>query len=95
MKALTNSGDFTGSRIRISNSGGTSQKNTLIQPLKKQPVYHLPLQIFFNFSPSSPAFGTICRITGGRNKHFEGGFKISTGKCFHRSKQKLEFPFSP
>ncbi len=30
MKTFTNSGDFTGSRIRISNSGGTS-----IQPLKK------------------------------------------------------------
>jgi hypothetical protein len=26
MKTLTNSGDFTGSRIRISNSGGTSKR---------------------------------------------------------------------
>jgi hypothetical protein len=32
-----------------------------------------------NFSPSSPAYGTVYRITGGfppecRNKHFEEGF---------------------
>jgi hypothetical protein len=26
MKTLTNSGDFTGSRIKISNSGGTSKR---------------------------------------------------------------------
>jgi hypothetical protein len=38
MKTLTNSGDFTGSRIRIYSFGGTP-----IQPLKKPPANHLPV----------------------------------------------------
>jgi hypothetical protein len=44
MKTLTNSGDFTGSRIRISNSGGTQRKlKTSIQSLKKPTANHLPV----------------------------------------------------
>jgi hypothetical protein len=39
MKTLTNSGDFIGSRIRISNSGGISKRIASIQPLKsRQPI---------------------------------------------------------
>jgi hypothetical protein len=42
MKKLTSSGDFTGSHIRISNSGGISQRiETSIQHLKKPITNHL------------------------------------------------------
>jgi hypothetical protein len=34
----------------------------LNQPLKKPTAFYLP--VILNFSPSSPAYGTICRITG-------------------------------
>jgi hypothetical protein len=44
IRTLTNSGDFTGSRIRISNSGGTQRElETSIQPLKKLTANHLPV----------------------------------------------------
>ncbi len=83
---------------------------TSIQPLKKPTASHLPeilksntetrFNIFFTFSPSSPAYGTIYRVTGGfltaetsiLKRISVRIFKIS--KCFHRSKQKLKFPFS-
>jgi hypothetical protein len=70
-----NSGDFTGSRIRISNSGGTSKTvGTLNSDFEMPTANHRPvilkeipnpLQKFLNFSPSSPAYGTVYKITGG------------------------------
>jgi hypothetical protein len=36
MKTLTNSGDFTGSRIRISNSGGTEVETSIQQKANSQ-----------------------------------------------------------
>ncbi len=42
MKTLTNSGDFTGSRIIIYNSGGTQRElESSNQPLKKPTAHHL------------------------------------------------------
>jgi hypothetical protein len=75
MKTLTNSGDFTGIRIRIFLLWRHLTENTSIQPLKKPTANHLPgilksntktrLKIFLNFSPLSPAYGTVYRITVG------------------------------
>jgi hypothetical protein len=48
MKTLTNFGDFTGSRIRISNSGSTSKRIASIQPLKKPTANHLPVILKMN-----------------------------------------------
>jgi hypothetical protein len=99
-----------GNRKRICNSGGTSKKlGTSIQPLKKQTANHPPMILksitvilfknVLNFLPLSPAFAIIYRITGSLNaatsilnRVLVRIFKIS--QCFHRSKQKYEFPFS-
>jgi hypothetical protein len=108
-KTLTNSGDFIGSRIRISNSGGTSKRvGNLNSALKKQTASHppvilknYPLLIFLNFSQSSPAYGTIYRITGGFLNATTSILKrisvriFTTRKCFHKRKQKIEFLFRP
>jgi hypothetical protein len=48
MKTLTNSGDFIRSRIRISNSGGTSKRIASIQPFKKPTANHLPVILKMN-----------------------------------------------
>ncbi len=100
MKTLTNSGDFTGSRIRISNSKRIPQFSLW---KSRQPIICLGfwkiIFFFFNFSPSSPAYGRVYRITDGflnaatsiLKRVSVRIFKIS--KCFLRSKQKLEFPF--
>jgi hypothetical protein len=78
---------------------------TSIQPVKKLTAIHLadpkPASKFLNSSPSSPAYGTIYRITGSflnattsiLKRVSVRNFKIS--QCFHRSKQNLEFRFSP
>jgi hypothetical protein len=76
--SLTNSGNFTGSHIRISNSGGTSKRignlNSAFEKADSQSCacdfekygkYRNPLQNLLKFSPSSPAYGTIYRIAGG------------------------------
>jgi hypothetical protein len=69
---LSNCGDFTVSRIRISNSDGNSKnwKPQFSLWKSRQPVIlksntETRFKIFLNFSPSSPAYGTIYRITGG------------------------------
>jgi hypothetical protein len=53
MKTLTNSGNFTGSRIILSNSGGTSKRNgTTIQTLKQLIANHLPVVLKSNTETS-------------------------------------------
>jgi hypothetical protein len=89
MTTLTNSGDFTGSRIRISNSGGTSKRmGNLIKPLKKLTANHLPVILKSISKPASKVFEFFTIISGlwnivqngrrlpeWRNKHFEEGFR--------------------
>jgi hypothetical protein len=76
MKTLTNSGDFTGSRIRISNTGGSAKKignlssafekaNGQLATCDFEKQYQNSLQNFLNISISSPSYGTFYRITGG------------------------------
>jgi hypothetical protein len=66
MKTLTNSGDFTGSSITLSNSGGTSKRNgnhnTAFETADSQSSacgfekeYRNQLHNFLNFPPPSPA----------------------------------------
>jgi hypothetical protein len=109
MKTLTNSEDIIGRRIRISNSGGTSKRiGNLNSSFEKadslgfEKVILKPASNFFlNFSISSPAYGTIYRITGGFLNAATSSLKrdslriFELSKSFHRSKPKLEFPFSP
>jgi hypothetical protein len=108
MRTLTNSGYLTGSRIRISNSGGTSKGfgnlNEAFEKADRQSSAHVilkPASKFLNFSPSSPANGTMYRIPGGFLNAATSILKVVSvrifkiSKCFHGSKQKLEFPFSP
>jgi hypothetical protein len=76
MKTLTNSGDVTGSLIRIFNTGGSAKKignlnsafekaNGQLAACDFEKQYRNPLQNFLNFSLSSPSYETIYRITGG------------------------------
>jgi hypothetical protein len=68
MKTLRNSGDFTGSRIIISNSGGTSKRNgNLNQPLIKTTANHLSVVLKSNTEISLKISGlrNNLRITGG------------------------------
>jgi hypothetical protein len=110
MKTLTNSGDFTGSRIRILNSGACGGTSANLDSALKNPTANHPPMILksitvilfknvLNFVPLSPAFAIIYRITCSLNAATSilnmvsvGIFKIC--QCFHRSKQKFEFPFS-
>jgi hypothetical protein len=52
MKTLTNFGDFTGSGIRISNTGSSSKiLETSIQPLKKPTANYPPVILKSNTEP--------------------------------------------
>ncbi len=106
MKTLTNSGDFTGRPRQNFQLWRHLKENWKPQFSQSsacdfEKKYRNPLQKFLNLSPSSPAYGTIYRITGVflnaatsiLKRVSVRIFKIS--KCIHRSKQKLEFPFSP
>jgi hypothetical protein len=92
MKTRSNSGDFTKSRIRISNSGGTSKTNgNLNQPMKKTTANYLSVVFKSNTENSLKISGlrNNLRITGGFLNEATSIlkrvsvrlFKIS--KCFH------------
>jgi hypothetical protein len=81
MKTLSNFGDFTGSRIRISNSGGTSKRiENLNQPLKKTTANHLSVisksntEIRLKISGLRNNLQYHRRLPEWSNKHFEEGF---------------------
>jgi hypothetical protein len=78
MKTLTNSGDFTVSRIRISISGGTQRElETSIQPLKKPTANHLPVILKIEPKPASSPRNNLQshrRLPECRNKQFEESF---------------------
>jgi hypothetical protein len=84
-KTLTNSGEFTGSRIRMSNSGGTSKRiGSLNSALKRrQPIICLrlrkvipkPASIFYLFFTITSGFWNNLknrrRLLECRKNHFE------------------------
>jgi hypothetical protein len=88
LKTFTNSGDFTGSRIRISNSGGNSKRignlNSVFEKADSQSsVCDLKtnaktrLNFFFTIiSGLRNNLGNHWRLLECRNKHFEEDFSM-------------------
>jgi hypothetical protein len=84
MRTLTNSGYLTGSRIRISNSGGTSKGfgnlNEAFEKADRQSSacdFETRFKIFEFFTIISGLRNNVQnprRLPVCRNKHFEGGF---------------------
>jgi hypothetical protein len=93
----------------LQEAGGTSKRirnlNSTLEKANHLPVIlKINIETRFNFFftiISAPAYGTIYRITGSFLNAATSILKrvsvriFKIHKCFHRSKQKLEFPFSP